>query len=247
MRETAARDASAQAARGRIIRLNSCTRPVTKLSSEAFSTLREGATVIEADPRGEKVLRLGDGSFLKLFRRKRFLSSALLFPPAECFRRNVEALMARKVPCPQVFETYELDSERKTAVRYWPLPGHTIRGLLPGLGADERCALLLRLAAFVATLHEQGVYFRSLHLGNVILTPAGEFGLIDVSDMHVQRAPISRNKRMRNFRHVFRYKADTCFINELGPAAFLTEYNRSSSVHLELKHMARMPNLTREA
>lgn len=220
---------------------------MTKLTDQAFSSLRTGAIVIEADPRGEKVLRLSDGSYLKLFRRKRFLSSALLFPPADCFRRNAEQLAARSIPCPEVFETYEIDGERKTAVRYWPLPGSTIRSLLPALAPDERSALLLKLAAFVATLHEQGIYFRSLHLGNVILTPSGDFGLIDVSDMHVTKSPISRLKRVRNFRHVFRYKADTRFINEAGAAKFFTHYNLSSSVHLELKHMARLPNLNRDA
>nr|WP_246262297.1 toluene tolerance protein [Aromatoleum evansii] len=207
--------------------------------------MRKGATVIEADQRGEKVLRLADGSFLKLFRRKRFLSSALFFPPADCFRRNAEALAARDIPCPQVLETYAIDSERKTAVRYWPLPGDTIRSLLPGLGAEERSALLLRLAGFIARLHDEGIYFRSLHLGNVLLMPDGGFGLIDVSDMSVQRGPISRHKRVRNFRHVFRYKADTRFVNEIGGSHFLAAYNFDSTIHIEPKHIARVPNLSR--
>lgn len=218
---------------------------MTPLNREAFSALRKGATVIEADPRGEKVLRLADGSFLKLFRRKRFLSSALFFPPADCFRRNAEALAARNIPCPQVLESYDLDSERKTAVRYWPLPGDTVRSLLPGLGTDERSALLLRLAAFIARLHDEGIYFRSLHLGNVLLMPDGAFGLIDVSDMSVQGAPIGRHKRVRNFRHVFRYKADTRLINEAGALRFLAHYNAASGIHLEPEHMTRMPNLNR--
>lgn len=220
---------------------------MTPLNREAFSALRKGATVIEADPRGEKVLRLADGSFLKLFRRKRFLSSALFFPPADCFRRNAEALAARNIPCPQVFETYDIGSERKTAVRYWPLPGDTIRGLLPGLGADDRTALLLRLAGFIARLHDEGIYFRSLHLGNVLLMPDGGFGLIDVSDMSVQRGPISRHKRVRNFRHVFRYKADTRVINEVGAQRFFSQYNAASGIHLQPEHLSRMPNLIRPA
>ncbi|MCC4117432.1 toluene tolerance protein [Aromatoleum toluclasticum] len=216
---------------------------MTKLTREAFSALRKGATVIEADPKGEKVLRLGDGSFLKLFRRKRILSSALLFPPARRFRNNVESLAARGIPCPQVTELYEFDSEGKTAVRYWPLPGDTVRGLLPGLPAAERDAMLLRLAAFIARLHDLGIYFRSLHFGNVILTPSGEFGLIDLSDMRAQRAPISRPKRIRNFRHFFRYKDDARFITELGTARFLAAYNDASRVRMEAAHLARMPNL----
>lgn len=218
---------------------------MTQLTREAFSSLRAGATVIEADPKGEKVLRLGDGSFLKLFRRKRILSSALLFPPARRFRRNVESLAARGIPCPQVIELYEFDSGGTTAVRYWPLPGDTLRGLLPGLPGAERDALLLRLATFMARLHDLGIYFRSLHFGNVILTPSGEFGLIDVSDMRVRSAPIGRSKRVRNFRHVFRYKGDARFITELGTERFLAAYNEASRVRMEPAQLISMPNLNR--
>lgn len=219
---------------------------MTPLNHEAFSALRKGATVIEADPRGEKVLRLADGSFLKLFRRKRFLSSALFFPPADCFRRNAEALAARGIPCPQVLEAYDIDSERKTAVRYWPLPGETVRSLLPSLNAHEREFLLLRLARFIAHLHDEGIYFRSLHLGNVLLLPGGNFGLIDLSDMSVYRGPIGRLKRVRNFRHVLRYQSDTRFINELGSSDFLQAYNSGTHIRIAPKHMARMPHIKRD-
>lgn len=46
----------------------------------SYLQLRDNAEVLEADGHGDKVLRLRDGSFLKLFRRKRLISSAALFP-----------------------------------------------------------------------------------------------------------------------------------------------------------------------
>lgn len=51
--------------------------------------------------------------------------------------------------------------------------------------AAQRCLdrdLLHALEFFLASLHGWGVYFRSLHFGNVIVTEAGAFGLIDVAE-----------------------------------------------------------------
>ena len=45
-------------------------------------------------------------------------------------------------------------------------------------------------------------YFRSLHLGNVILTPAGELGLIDFSDLRIYRRPLPAFMRRRNIRRM---------------------------------------------
>jgi hypothetical protein len=43
------------------------------LSHDAYLALRADATVLERDLHGEKVLQLADGSYLKLFRRKRLI------------------------------------------------------------------------------------------------------------------------------------------------------------------------------
>ena len=60
----------------------------------------------------------------------------------------------------------------------------------------------------IARLHERGVYFRSLHLGNVVQTPQGELGLIDIADMKTQRRALGRTQRKRNFAHMLRYAED---------------------------------------
>lgn len=50
------------------------------IDHSTYEALRKGAHVLEADGSGDKVLRLADGRMLKLFRRKRLLSSALFSP-----------------------------------------------------------------------------------------------------------------------------------------------------------------------
>ena len=51
-------------------------------------------------------------------------------------------------------------------------------------------------------LHDEGIYFRSLHLGNVVLTPQGELGLIDIADVRLHRGPLTRFWRKRNLRRM---------------------------------------------
>lgn len=54
--------------------------PRSQLNNAELDALVATATLIESDSYGPKVYRLDNGEYLKLFRRKRLLSSALLTP-----------------------------------------------------------------------------------------------------------------------------------------------------------------------
>jgi hypothetical protein len=42
-----------------------------------------------------------------------------------------------------------------------------------------------QLTLFIIRLHDLGMYFRSLHIGNVVITPDGRIGLIDFADLRI--------------------------------------------------------------
>lgn len=190
---------------------------MTPLEPDAFMTLRANARVIEADRYGEKVLLLPDDTYLKLFRRKRLLSSAGLYPYAQRFADNLRALQHRGIPCPELVTLYRIQAMARDVVHYRPLVGTTLRHRLRApLSLDEANQLRHMLGAFVARLHHLGVYFRSLHLGNVVLTPDGQLGLIDVSDMSTQQRPLGRIKRARNMKHLLRYENEAAWIHAGG-------------------------------
>ena len=178
------------------------------LGEREFNNLRQGAKVLEEDRYGVKVMRLADGTFLKLFRRKSWFSKTLLCPPAKRFANNTAALKQRHIPCPTVISLYKMGKPYRSVVHYEPLAGDTLRDLLSRKTDLDPSELLTRLASFVTTLHDKGVYFRSLHLGNIVLTPDNEFGLIDISDMRCFRRPLSRRMRARNYQHLLRYEQD---------------------------------------
>lgn len=178
------------------------------LPRTTFEQWRLTAEVIERDGHGEKVLLLKDGSFLKIFRRKRWLSKALFWPPAQRFANNAQELARRGIPCPRVTGVYRLDKPARSLVKYDPLPGDTLRKLLGAASKEDQERLLSNLAIFVNRLHEAGIYFRSLHPGNVVRTPDGQLGLIDISDMRCFAKPLPYQLRKRNLHHLMRYASD---------------------------------------
>jgi hypothetical protein len=132
-----------------------------RLEHDDYLALRADAHVLERDRHGDKVLQLADGSYLKLFRRKRLISSAAWYPYAKRFADNALALAERRIPCPEVMGLYRIPSVSRDAVRYRPLEGQTLRCLVRS-GADtaglrERARPLRRRVA------RGGRHFRSLH------------------------------------------------------------------------------------
>jgi len=181
-----------------------------RLTSSRYKDLACGAQSLSHDTiNGEishKVLRLKDQSILKLFRAKRLLSSARLYPYVKRFKNNAARLISFGIPTVQVSAVYRIPSINRTAVHYFPLEGITLRehSIQTPIGND----LSKRLGLFFATLHQQGIYFRSIHFGNIVLTPDHRLGLIDVADMRFHRRPLKIGLRIRNLRHLFRYDGD---------------------------------------
>ncbi|MCO7517755.1 toluene tolerance protein [Pseudomonas guariconensis] len=176
----------------------------SRLSQVDFDQLTLGAKVLEADSYGAKVYLLGDGNILKVFRRKRLISSALLRPYSQRFVDNARRLAQLGIPTLEVISQYKLPMPGRTAVLYRPLPGETLLQLSrqEGFSWDEYLPQLIEL---VRRLHRSGIYFRSLHLGNVVVTPEQRLGLIDVADMRFLRPPLSARMVRRNVQHLASY------------------------------------------
>lgn len=178
-----------------------------QLDHDQYLALRKGGKVIEQDGHGDKVIILPDGTFLKLFRRKRLISSAAIWPYAQRFADNAAKLKQLGIPCPKMINVYRIPSIQRDAVHYHPLPGLTLRQLRNGEG---NCPADIReqFWAFVDKVHDLGIYFRSMHLGNVVLTPEGELGLIDISDMKIKHRKLNKRMKKRNQSHMQKNSCD---------------------------------------
>jgi len=177
-----------------------------KLPYEKYLVLRDGAEILASDSFGEKVLRLKDGTITKLFRTKRIISSALLYPYATRFVENAAKLKDMGIRTVTIIDSYKIPAIKRTAVHYMELEGETLRNHIMHYPLNGDIAK--KLAAFIARLHNEGVYFRSVHFGNLLITPDNSFGLIDIADMKIKSHSLNIGKRIRNFYHLTRYDID---------------------------------------
>jgi len=197
------------------------------LSAAELAALTRDGRILEQDHRGSKVFQLPDGKILKLFLVKRLLSSATLQPYSLRFMRNAAGLERLGIPTLKVQSGYRLPEWRRTAVLYEPLPGLTLRQLVEK-GALS-AAHAVQLGIFVAHLHNRGIYFRSLHFGNIVQTPSGDFGLIDIADLRLRRGPLPSRYRLRNLRHLCRLPQDRQWLRSVGWQHFCDAYLEHSS------------------
>lgn len=200
------------------------------LSSEEVETWQKSATILEQDERGIKVMRLADANILKIFRVRHAHSVARCYSYARRFCRNADRLQSIDIPTVRIRQLYHLETPGVTAVLYEPLQGVTLRDLL----ATRRLTVpeLHRLGEFFAYLHQRGVHFRSLHLGNIVLNTQDEFGLIDIADMRMYPWALWCNTRVRSFKHIQRYPSD---IQALGSASWqqvLAAYFSAANISL---------------
>lgn len=173
-------------------------------ANELQSWLSDGK-ILEEDSRGPKVVALPCGRFLKIFHTRRHRLLARLQPAALRFARNAERLRTLNIRAPEVLESFWLDRKAGlSACLYRPLPGESVEQLYRQAPHSIR-QLLPSLADFIRQLHELGVYFRSLHLGNIIRMPDGRFGLIDILDLRCRNHALNTWQIQRNFHHLLRY------------------------------------------
>lgn len=196
------------------------------LSEAEFAQIIENAEVIEDDGR-PKVMRLPDGRFLKYFRRKHLISRDLMVAAAVRFARHARRLERMGIATLSVLGLHRLHGSADTIAIYQPLAGRPLRALLAT--GEANAALMYRIGGFIAQLHERGIYFRSLHPGNIIVD-GPTLGLIDMLDMRFKRGPLSRWQRRRNWLHFLRTRVDWPFLNQQLIDSVLAGYRDASRV-----------------
>lgn len=161
--------------------------------------------VLEKDSHGPKVVRLDNGQLLKIFRSRRLPLLARLRPEAVRFDDRAKRLQALGIHTPTIRETCWIDRVKLiSACLYEPLDGEPLDRLFRD-HREQFDLLLPQLAAYIHQLHQRGIYFRSLHLGNILRTPDATFGLIDFLDIRFKGRPLGRTLVRRNFQHLRNY------------------------------------------
>jgi tRNA A-37 threonylcarbamoyl transferase component Bud32 len=198
------------------------------ISQQEYADISRGASELERDSFGVKVLLRPDNRIIKLFRVKRILSLSAIYPYSLRFWLNAKRLQRLGVQTVSVERIFYCHAIRRHGIIYPLLQGDTLADLLKA--DSDRSDLLEQLAQYVARLHDSGIYFRSLHLGNVLLLSDGELGLIDVADMRFHRHPLSTGERRRNFAHLLRRQEHRAIFERFGLERFLGLYLQAAKL-----------------
>lgn len=213
---------------------------MTTLSLAEYAELTKDAEIITEDFISEKVLRLHDGKILKLFRVKRWWSSALFYNYAKRFFDNAQKLAQQNIITVDVVRYIKIPHIKRTGVIYHPLSGVNIRDWATRHGHTLNKELIERLAQFITQLHNQGIYFRSLHLGNIILTTDNKLGIIDIADLKIKKTALSGAWRLRNMKHLQRYSDDITLLQCGQNNVFVEAYVTSARPELTAKEVEQL-------
>lgn len=193
----------------------------TKLDAKGVEALMADAIILSSHAVfGPKVFILPFGDIIKVFNPKSGFTRRHWHPKYLQFIENAAALHAHHIKTVTIHHIYHFKDRDAYAVRYTPLPGRDLRSLM----AQNTDALMPVLLDFMASLHEKGIYFRGLHLGNILLCDSGGLGIIDMADMRFKRWSLGMQARVRNIAHMVKRPEDRGLFQAYGLDKLLAQY-----------------------
>lgn len=192
------------------------------LSVSDYEALIASGKAIDFKHGYPKVILHPDSTVTKLWVNKFKLFSTSHFSPyAKRFITIAEKLKQAGIPVPHILQHANIEGTRVQLVRYRELPGRSIRDIIHQTPNDLN---IQDLAAFYHQLHEQGILYRGMHFGNIILTKENTFGLIDFTDTTFYNKPVSMERRAANISTPLRYKEDATALTQAGLPSLVDSY-----------------------
>jgi tRNA A-37 threonylcarbamoyl transferase component Bud32 len=196
------------------------------ISLGEFEALCANAEILRGKKR-PRVIRHDTNLISKIWYKKKKLSSDWIYPYYLRFYRNSKKLLSHGIVAPKVRAVIKVKKTYIRMVTYEEIHGLTVRDILQHNKGDLS---IPKLAQFIGRLHDKGIFFTSLHMGNIIKLESGDFGLIDVSNTHFYYFPLGLRTRARNLCNLASYTEDIDLIQRDMNTNIIEEY---------LKHMDR--------
>jgi hypothetical protein len=185
----------------------------------------EGNKILHGSPEHPGIMLSPSGEIIKSFFRRKTISTSTFFPQAIRFESNSRKLCELGIIGPIVKEIIYCKEVPVHMVIYDRLEGVDLREL----SQNNPDSALTRLPGYLADLHAAGIFFRAIHLGN-ILVQNDEMSLIDISDLKTQNSPLGSFQRARNLAHLFNSELDKDFFLDCGLNQFIDEYIQASGL-----------------
>lgn len=201
------------------------------ITAETFKTYCQNPNFrhLEVKEDMPKVLEAGPDQIIKIFYpRSRKWSSSRYRPHALRFCRNVKKLAELNIAAPSVQKIQYCKELNTYLVLYQKLHGESV---YQSIKAGNK-QLMHHTIRFVSHLHDKGIYFRGLHLTNLLLLDNNQIALLDVVDMQFKNKPLSLLARYRNLKHLFFHRMDHQFWLQINREELLKSYIANSSLSL---------------
>ncbi|MBA3660989.1 MAG: hypothetical protein H0W64_04630 [Gammaproteobacteria bacterium] len=170
-----------------------------------------------------KVVENNDAIIRVFLRKDKFFSSDRIKPRALKFYENARKLLAYGFNAPVISQFASCQAMQAHLIKYKKIPGEDLRTIL---AVEPNVKIIKSIIHFIAMLHEKGVFFRSIHLGNLIWHH-NEIHLIDITDVQFKSRPLHIYERYRNLKHIFDNKEDQAFWQHFTLTRFLEIYTES--------------------
>lgn len=159
------------------------------------------------------------GEIVKSFYRRKKISTTVFIPQANQFIASSKKLLARDISAPVVKQVLYCSDIPVHMVIYDRLDGLDLRELCATRGVTS----LSRLPDYLAHLHKIGIYFRAIHLGNILID-GNKISLLDISDLSVRNSSLGVFQRARNLGHMLNSVDDKTHFASYGVSRFISEY-----------------------
>lgn len=185
-----------------------------------------------------KVYEHGGQTIIKLFyAKKKWLSSDRIRPRAMRFCKNTQSLQRYGYEVPQILKVQHCPELRIHLVHYTKIEGVDVRKLAT-LG---NLSVIDDVASLLADLHQNGIFFRSIHLENLLYKSDHSFALIDITDVKFKSGPLSLYMRFRNLKHLLSEPYDKAIWEKYGVDHFLNIYFKKAGMSsIERKLLTRL-------
>jgi len=196
---------------------------VQTITKEQLDSLCEDGRAIDSKGGYPAVVIHPDGTITKIWARKKgFFSSSTLSPYSKRFINHAVELARRGIVVPEILDHAKLEHSHVQIVTYQSLAGESIRELLEKAPDQINIPSLVQ---YIHHLHEKGILFGGMHLGNIIQCSNNQgYGLIDFTDVRFQSKPLNIKQRAHNLSVPLRYSEDIKRIQAFGHPDLLESY-----------------------
>jgi tRNA A-37 threonylcarbamoyl transferase component Bud32 len=163
-----------------------------QLSPEQASIMIQTSELVKGTESKPKIALTPEGRVIKVaYWRSRLLSSSWFYPYHARFLKRSRKLNQMGILTPQIINIYQCPGLQCDILLYPQINGQSLLDCFD----DSHLPLLAR---FINELHDAGVFFWDLHLGNIVISDQDRLGLLDVATARISQRPLSLKRRARN-------------------------------------------------